>query len=139
MIVVKHPDYEESDDFSVMSNFDYFTANKNGIEEITRTQTERENHRPQITFADRGRKITVNFPQFSKKSPLHRWSWIEIRDFSGTTLFRNCPQEQTFTFSFTNPTPFNELVRVRAYCQVHGEFTEYVKVPDFTVKTLIDR
>ncbi|NQZ57430.1 MAG: hypothetical protein HRT88_08175 [Lentisphaeraceae bacterium] len=142
-VIPKHPDYSTSDDFSVASNFDYFTANKNGIEGIKRLKEELKSHCPQLNFSKKGKSLTVTFPMFTSKSPLHRWSWLEIRDFDGTTIFKDFPLStksiKPFSCTVKTASHFEELVRVRAYCQVHGEFVEYVKVPNFTTKSLIDK
>ena len=137
-----HPDYRPSDNFIASRGFDYDKANDVGAEDIKRGERELHNHRPKIEVIDKGHKIILKFDSHphSKK---HFWAWVEIVDYDGNLIYENIPapleDSPTFEYTVFSEIPFRKRVRIRCYCQIHGEFIDYINLPVFEKKTILDR
>lgn len=138
----RHPDFYQKEDFYIRAGFKYNDYNKNGYEGIERGEKELENHRPKVKIEDEGAKLIISFPNHPHE-PKHYWAWFEVIDKNGVEFYEEVdePAEKVENFEFTivPEKPFKHKLRVRAFCHVHGEFEDYIIVPDFKGKTIIDR
>ena len=136
----RHPDYIESKSFN-FRNFDYLSYNRRAFEGGIRSDEEMHKHRPEVLVEEKGNKITLTFKDHPHKKS-HYWSWFEIRDYSGNAVYVDCdfPNEEQKTYKkvIFPEDPFTKRIRVRCFCQVHGEFVDYIDLPDFTERTIID-
>ena len=142
VIEPRHPDFRADSEFRIDRRFDYAKANAEGFEDIERGERELNNHRPVITVEDQGHKIVLEFPNHPHKAK-HYWSWMQVMDFSGNEAYSDVPlpedDQESFTFTLFSEVRFKKRIRIRCYCQVHGEFVDYMEVPVFKKKTVLDR
>lgn len=138
----RHKEYSENENFYIGKDFNYKSSNKVGYEIPVRSEKELDEHEPKVIILDKGKKIEITFPHHPQ-SPKHYWAWVEVVDQAGTELYKEFeePKEDVkdFKVELTSETPLKLRVRVRAFCFVHGEFITYLDVPDFRVKTIIDK
>jgi len=139
----KHPEYTENNNFYTRDKFNYEKSNENGFEGITRKEDEILKHRPEVVISEKGKKVEISFAEEHPHNSKHYWAWIELRDYNGTTMYKDFekPTEavEKFSHTFESEEALEGSLRVRVFCNVHGEFMDYVKVPDFKRKTILDR
>jgi desulfoferrodoxin (superoxide reductase-like protein) len=137
-----HADYRRIYEFIAGKGFVYEEANEIGFENIKRGERELEGHRPTVTLEDNGHKIVLKFDKHPHKKS-HFWSWVEVVDFNGQLVYENVPEpeedSEKFEYTVFSETPFRRRVRIRCYCQVHGEFIDYADIPEFKNETILDR
>ena len=137
----RHPDFFKREHFFIRKNFDYYKANEKGYEGVERNELEMDQHRPQVRVEDYGNKVIISFPDHPHKKN-HYWAWIEVIDKNGTEFYEELdePKEDVKNFEFTvvPEKPFRHRIRVRAFCHVHGEFMDYIDLPNMEKKSIID-
>lgn len=129
----KHADYYENQSFN-SRNFSYFTYNLAAVDgDDLRSREELKEHRPQVDYDPEKDKLTLTFPDFPQDEK-HYWAWIEVTDAHKNEVYRELeiPDEEITDFKvvFSPATPFRKRVRIRCYCQVHGEFIDYYDLPE---------
>lgn len=138
----RHPDFTRKEDFFIKAGFRYHDYNLNGYEGVQRSRKELDSHRPQVKFEEDGGKIILSFPNHPHE-PKHYWAWFEVLDKNGVEFYEEVdePSEAVGKFEFVviPEEPVKHKIRVRAFCHVHGEFEDYVIVPEFSEKSIIDR
>ena len=138
----RHADFYPREDFNIGKNYQYFLSNREGYEGTIRSEKEMEQHRPLVKIEDDGAKLIISFPSHPHK-PKHYWAWFEVIDKNGTEFYEEldepAEEEKDFKFVVVPEKPFRHRIRVRAFCFVHGEFQEYVDLPEFEEKSIIDR
>ena len=142
VIQKRHPEYRPSKVFITHRVFDYEKENEKGLEGNDRQEKELNDHKPEIEILDDGQKIVLKFPNHPH-SKHHHWSWMEIVDYAGTEVYEDIPEpeedKESFEYTFFSEKPFKKRIRVRGFCQVHGEFILYKDIPVFKKKTILDR
>ena len=138
----RHPDIYPKEDFFIKDGFKYFQYNANGYEGIVRSIKEIEDHRPQVRIEEEGAKLVIKFPNHPHE-PKHYWAWFEVIDKNGVEFYEEVdePSEKVKDFEFivVPEKPFKHKIRVRAFCHVHGEFEDYIDIPEYKGKSIIDR
>ncbi|MCM8536162.1 MAG: hypothetical protein NE334_09525 [Lentisphaeraceae bacterium] len=136
----KHADYYEMDSFNYR-NFDYYKYNRVGFEQALRTNEELEEHKPEVLVEEKGGLITLKFENHSNTYK-HYFSWFEITDSHKNEVYVDNESgedhEKTFQIEVFPENPFRKRIRVRCFCQVHGEFIDYIDLPSHEEKTVID-
>ena len=139
----KHPEYTENNSFYTSAKYNYGKSNKMGLEGIIRKDNEILKHHPEAVVTNEGKTIVVTFPEAHTHSSKHHWAWIELRDYNGVTLYEDfeMPTEdiKDFTHTFEAEEALEGYLRIRVFCNVHGEYVDYMKVPDLREKTILDR
>ena len=94
-----------------------------------------------MKIEEEGAKLILTFHNHPHM-PNHYWAWIEVIDKNGTEFYEELeePSENTedFVFEVIPEKPFRHRIRIRAFCHVHGEFMDYVDLPDYEKKSIID-
>lgn len=129
----RHPEYYENVSFN-NRNFEYFEYNLRAIDgDEVRTEEEMHDHRVEVTYDAKNTALTLkfkNFPQTEK----HYWAWFEVTDIHKNEVYREAeiPEKEIKDFQtvFSPAVPFEKRVRIRCFCQVHGEFIEYFDIPE---------
>ena len=138
----RHPDFFPREDFIIKRDFNYYSYNLLGYEDIKRSKEEMDNHKPEVTVEENGAKIILSFPNHPHK-PNHYWAWVEVIDKNGTEFYEEIdePSEyvKNFKFIVIPEKRFRHKIRVRAFCHVHGEFQDYIDLKDEDKKSIIDR
>jgi desulfoferrodoxin (superoxide reductase-like protein) len=136
----KHPEFFQMESFNYR-NFKYFSYNRAAFEGGTRSEKEMLVHRPEVKIEEKGNKVTLTFSKHPHKKS-HYWSWFEIRDANNNEVYvdSDYPQDDQETYEkvIYPENPFAKRIRIRCFCQVHGQFIEYVDLPSYKVKTIID-
>ncbi len=136
----RHPEYRENEYFSMSPKFDYSKKNKNGLEGTKRSEEDLLQHRPVVSFIEYGEEVVLKFPLHPHDNK-HYWSWMEVVDFAGNEVYQDVLRPENpskdYEFVLRAKTPFNRRWRVRCFCQVHGEFIDYVDVPKVKKKPSI--
>ncbi|MCM8532456.1 MAG: hypothetical protein NE330_14930 [Lentisphaeraceae bacterium] len=136
----KHADYYEMDSFN-FRNFDYLEYNRTGFEQALRTDKVLEEHKPEVIIEEKGGLITLKFANHSNTYK-HYFSWFEITDSHKNEVYVDNESgeddEKTFQIEVYPENPFRTRIRVRCFCQVHGEFIHYIDLPSYDEKTIID-
>ena len=137
----KHPEYYENESFN-SRNFEYFTYNLAAVDgDEVRTTEELEEHRPKVSYDPEKDELTLTFPDFPQTEK-HYWAWFEVTDVHKNEVYRETeiPDEEIADFKvvFSPAEPFRKRVRIRCYCQVHGEFIDYYDLPELPKAKVLD-
>lgn len=138
----RHPDFFQKKDFFIKNGYKYHEYNKAGYEDVVRSKQELDDHRPQVKIEEDGAKLIISFPNHPHE-PKHYWAWFEVLDKNGVEFYEEVDEPleavEKFEFVVIPEEPVKHKVRIRSFCHVHGEFEDYVIVPSFKEKSLIDR
>ena len=118
-------------------NFDYLKANSLG----KRSEGNMLKHRPRVKVAKNKQEFFVDFKNKVAHPHVHGhwWSWIELTDQSGNSVLAYYPEPEEgetlygdsgkdFVGYIASKKVLNGWVKVRAMCETHGVYIDYIEV-----------
>ena len=136
----KHADYYEMESFN-FRNFDYYEYNRIGFEQTIRSKKELDEHKPEVLIEEEGEGILLKFPNHANTHK-HYFSWFELTDSHKNEVYVDNESgeddEKSFQIEVFPEKRFKTRLRIRCFCQVHGEFVDYIDLPSFEKKAVID-
>lgn len=141
LIEGRHPEYYLQATFN-HQNFKYLAYNLRAVDgEELRSEEEMLEHQPEASYDKEKNILTLKFKNYLQ-TPNHYIAWIEVMDSNKNELYEDFekPEEKNDDLEITleSEEALEGRLRIRLYCQVHGEFTDYYDIPDDEKKNVLD-